>query len=131
MRPQQNRDRVTPLSRFLCGEESARSGAAGPLASVFQNCLQNPIKHLAVGMAGDNDNRQFGIDFLGRVRDVVGRAIRQFQIEKKQIEMLLVERGQRFLHGADDDSAESDFFQENLQSVLFWEDMAFMRRRST
>ena len=65
-----------------------------------------------------NDNRQLGIDFLGRVIDVVRWAIRQFQVEKKQIEMLLVERGERFLHGADDDSAESDFFQENVKQTL-------------
>jgi hypothetical protein len=32
--------------------------------------------------------------------------------------MLLVERGERFLHGADDYSAESDFFQENVKQTL-------------
>jgi hypothetical protein len=40
------------------------------LQHFFQNCnrpfFQNPIEHLAVRIADDNDNWQLGIDFLDR-----------------------------------------------------------------
>ena len=61
---------------------------------------------------------KFGIDLLGRFVNIVGWAVRQFQIEKEKIELLLFERGDRFFHRADDDAAEADLLQENLEQIL-------------
>ena len=55
---------------------------------------QNPIQHLTVGITGDNHDRQFGIDLFGRFVNIVRRTIGQLEIEKEQIEPLLLERGE-------------------------------------
>ena len=61
---------------------------------------------------------QFRMQFLGRIINVIGRAIRQFQIEKKQIEILFFERSDRFFDGADHDTAETDLLQEKFKKIL-------------
>src|SRR5438067_8592657 len=79
---------------------------------------QNPIQHFAVGITGNDDDGQVRIGFLRRFVNVVCGAVRQFQIEEKQIELLFFESGERFLHGADDDAAEANFLEENLEQAL-------------
>src|SRR5207244_9018823 len=37
---------------------------------------------------------------------------------KKEIELLFVERGERFPHRADNDAAKTDLFQEELEKIL-------------
>src|ERR1700759_3852727 len=92
------------------------------LERLFQNrnwaTRQNPIEHFAVGVTGDNDNRQFRVGFLRRIVSVSRGAVRQFQIEKKKIELLFFKCYQRFLDGADNNAAESDFLEKNFKQTL-------------
>ena len=55
---------------------------------------------------------------LAAVVNVVRRTVRQFQIEENQIELLFLERGERFLYRADDHAAEPDFLQKNFKEIL-------------
>src|SRR6202008_2366256 len=67
---------------------------------------------------GDYNDRTFRLLFFGHVVNVIGRAVRKFQIEKNQIEFLLVERSQRFLDAAHHHAAKPDLFQEELKQIL-------------
>jgi len=88
------------------------------LQNGHRSARQNPIQHFAVGITGDDNDRQFRIRFLRGIVNVVRRAVRQFQIEKEQIEFLFFERGHRFFDGADNHAAETDFLEENFKQAL-------------
>src|SRR5688500_1342850 len=61
--------------------------------------LEDVIEHLAVGIAGDDHDRQIGIDLLGVLVDFVAGDVGQLEIEEAEIELLLLESGHRFLAG--------------------------------
>jgi hypothetical protein len=79
---------------------------------------QNPIKHGTVRISGDDDDRTVGLLFLGHLVNVIRRPIRQFQIEKDEIKLLLLNCGERFFDRADDDAAKTDFPQKNFKQIL-------------
>src|SRR6202030_1972308 len=92
------------------------------LERLFQNgdrsFGQDPVEHRAVGITGNDDDRTTGLIFLDRIVNVVRRTVRQFQVEKDEIEFLFLECGQGFFHGAHDDAAEADFPEEELEKIL-------------
>ena len=59
-----------------------------------------------------------GSRLFGRIVNIVGRAIGQFQIEEEKIEFLLLQSGDRFLDGANDDATKADLLEENLKQAL-------------
>ena len=61
---------------------------------------------------------QFWLGIFRGLIDIIGRSIRQFQIEEKQVEFLFLECGDRFLHRANDDAAEPNLLEENLEKAL-------------
>ena len=65
---------------------------------------QDPVEHCAVRITGNNDDRAIRLLFLGRVVNVIGGPVRQFKVEKNQVELLFLDRGKRFFNRADDDT---------------------------
>src|ERR1700716_498867 len=67
------------------------------LERLFQNrdraFGQDAIEHFAVGITRDDDDRALRLFFLDLIVNIVSRAVRQFQIEENQIELLFIERG--------------------------------------
>ena len=61
---------------------------------------------------------QFNSRIDGGDLDVIRRTIRQFQVKKEKIEMLLFQRGERLFDRADNDPAEADLLKENLKEAL-------------
>src|ERR1700737_4426959 len=78
----------------------------------------NPVEHFAIGITRNNNDWAFGLLPFGLIVDVVSRTVRQLQIEKNEIELLFVERGQRFFDRSNYDAAESDLFQEKFEKIL-------------
>lgn len=79
---------------------------------------QDPVQHFAVGIAGNNNDGAFRLVVFESVVNVVGRSVRQFQIEKNEIEFLFLNCGDRFFDGADDHAAEADFFEKKFEKIL-------------
>ncbi len=110
------------LRGFFVAEDANRLFELFHLERLFQNgdwsFGENPVEHGAVRITGNDNNGAVGLFFFNRVVNVVGRTIRQFQIEKYEIEFLFLERGERFLDRADNDATESDFAEEQFEKVL-------------
>src|ERR1700737_4752789 len=79
---------------------------------------EDPVEHRAVGITGNDDDRAVGLLFLGHVVNVIGRPVRQFKIEKNEVELLFLNCGKRFLDCADDDATEADLPQKHFEQVL-------------
>src|ERR1700676_4487182 len=79
---------------------------------------QNPVEHFPIGITRNNNDWALELFPLGLIVNVVSRAVRQFQIEKNEVELLFVERGQRFFHRPDHNAAEPDFFKKNSEEIL-------------
>ena len=61
---------------------------------------------------------QSGCSPLDEIVNIIGRTVGQFQIEEEEIEFLFLERGDRFLDGADDNATEADLLEEDLEQIL-------------
>ena len=110
------------FGRFFVPENADRLFQLLDFERFFQNrdrpLGQDPVQHLAVRISGDDDHWQPWVDLLRRFVNVVGRAIRQLQIEKEEIKSLFLERADRLFHRSDHDSAEADLLEENLEEIL-------------
>src|ERR1700730_1458622 len=110
------------LDRFFVAENADSLFQLLHLERLFQNSDrpfgQNPVKHRAVRIAGNDDDRTVRLIFLDRVVNVVGRTVGQFQIEKYEIEFLFSERSQSFSNRPDHDAAETDFAEEKFEKIL-------------
>jgi len=92
------------------------------LERLFQNrdwsLRQNAIEHFAIGVTGNDNDGTIGLIPLDEIVNVIGRTIGKFEIEKDKIEFLFLQRGDRFLDGANDDAAEADFLEEEFKQIL-------------
>ena len=79
---------------------------------------QNPVEHFAIGITRNNNDWALGLFPLGLIVNVVSRAVRQFQIEKNEVELLFVERGQRFFDRSNYHAAESDLLKKKFEEIL-------------
>src|SRR5262249_8836886 len=55
---------------------------------------------------------------LDRIINIIRWTIRKFQIEKHQIELLFLERAQRFFNGTNHYPTEADFAEEQFEKIL-------------
>src|SRR6202171_272583 len=79
---------------------------------------QNPVEHFAIGITRNNNDWALGLFPLGLIVNVVSRAVRQFQIEKNEVELLFVERGQRFFDRSNYHAAASDLLKKKFEEIL-------------
>ena len=66
----------------------------------------------------DHDNVELRINVLGCFKDLINERVRQFQIQKHEIEFLLHEASNGLFHGSDHHLTEADFLQECLKKIL-------------
>ena len=76
---------------------------------------QNAIEHFAIGVTSNDNDRTIGLFPLNEIVNVIGRTIGKFEIEKDEIEFLFLQRGDRFLDGADDNATEADLLEEEFK----------------
>jgi hypothetical protein len=92
------------------------------LERLFQNrdwpLRQNAIEHFAIGVTGNDNDGTIGLFPLNEIVNVIGRTVGKFEIEKDEIEFLFLQRGDRFLDGADDNATEADFLEEEFKQIL-------------
>src|SRR5438270_5746446 len=110
------------LDRFFVAEDANGLFQLLDLERFLQDCdrtfRQNSVEHRAVRIAGNDDDRASRLIFLDRIINVIRRTVRQFQIQKHEIEFLFFKRGERFFDRAHHDSTEANFAQEQLEKVL-------------
>jgi len=89
---------------------------------LFQNrdrpLRQNAIEHFAIGVTSNDNDGTIGLFPLNEIVHVIGRTIGKFEIKKDEIEFLFLQRGDRFLDGADDNATEADFLEEEFKQIL-------------
>ena len=89
---------------------------------LFQNrdrpLRQNAIEHFAIGVTSNDNDGTIGLFPLNEIVNVIGGTIGKFEIEKDEIEFLFLQRGDRFLDGANDDAAEADLLEEEFKQIL-------------
>ena len=110
------------LDRFFVSENTNRLIELIDLERLFQNCDwtfgKYSIEHGAVGIASNDDDGTARLFFFDGIVNVIGRAVRQFQIEENEIKLLFFERSKGFFYCANHNPAEADFTEKQLEQVL-------------
>ena len=110
------------FDRVFVPENSHRLLQLLGLERLFQNrdrpLRQNAIEHFAIGVTSNDNDGTIGLFPLNEIVNVIGRTIGKFEIEKDEIEFLFLQRGDRFLDGADDNATEADFLEEEFKQIL-------------
>ncbi len=113
--------RLGGLGEFVT-EELQGQGQLLDLQGLFEDGdgteFQDVIKHLAVGVAGDDDDGESGIDLLYVLVDFVTGDVWEDEIEKTEVKLLLVESGEGVFSVGDDEPAEAGLLEEELEHVL-------------
>lgn len=79
---------------------------------------EDAAKHFAVGVTGDDHDREVGVDQLQLAVDFVTRDVGKFEVEEDEVELLFLGDGDGFSAGADDQAAEPSFFEELFEEGL-------------
>src|SRR5207237_2942230 len=79
---------------------------------------QKAIEHFAIGVTGNDNDGTIGLFPLDEIVDVIGGTIGKFEVEKDEIEFLFLQRADRFLDRANDDTAKADFLEEEFKQIL-------------
>ena len=106
----------------LVPEELQGLGDLLDLEGFFENgdgtVLEDVVQHIAVRIAGDDDDGEVRRDLPGLgINDIAG-GVREHEIEEKEIEFLFPDCGKAFLAGADDHATEAGALKEKLEHAL-------------
>jgi hypothetical protein len=80
--------------------------------------LKNPIEDLTIRVTCDHNNFEVRINLLGCFKNLITGSVRQFQVQKHEIESLLPEAFNGLFRRSDHQSTEANFLQECPKQIL-------------
>ena len=79
---------------------------------------EDAAKHFAVGVTGDDHDGEVGVDQLQLAVHFVTRDVGKLEVEEDEVELLLLSDRDGLSTGADDQAAETCFFEELFEEGL-------------
>ena len=79
---------------------------------------EDAAEHFAVGVTGDDHDGEVGVDQLQLAVNFVTGDVRKFEVEEDEVEFLLFGDSDSVSARADDQAAESSFFEELFEESL-------------